>query len=61
MRSIKIFPVKLMSNIDVWKNLYRIMQKQNVTKLVSESDTAIINGTVKTLKKGRSICDMLSE
>ncbi len=57
----KIFPLKPMSNIDIWKNLYRIMQKQNATKLVSEPDTAIINGTVKTLKKGRSICDMLSE
>jgi hypothetical protein len=61
MKLIKIFPVKLMSNYDILQNLCRIMPKQNTIKMVSKSDTAIINGAVKTLKKGRSICDMLSE
>ncbi len=52
MKLIKIFPVKLMSNYDILQNLCRIMPKQNTIKMVSKSDTAIINGAVKTLKKG---------
>ncbi len=58
----KIFSIRPVSNLDRLKNLYHIM---------AASKTAIKNSNItsdlvafseqKPLKKGRSICDMLSE
>ncbi len=58
---IKIFPLKFMSNYDIFVNLCDAIQLNKAAKLVSEPDTVTINNTVKTLKKGRCICDKLSE
>lgn len=57
----KIFPIKLMSKFDILLNLCKVMDMQKAAKITSEPDMAIINGTIKTLKKGRNICDKLSE
>jgi len=56
MRIFKIFPVKLMSNYDVFMNFCKI-KSTKTTSLVSEPDVAIINNMVKTLKEGRNICE----
>ena len=57
----KIFPLRLMSNYDIMVNLKNILQSNRATKSLSKPDTVIIDNKVKTLKKGRSICEKLSE
>lgn len=58
----KIFPLTPMSKLDLFINLCKAIPSKKATKTpVSHSDVAIINNTVKTLKKGRNICDKLSE
>jgi hypothetical protein len=61
MKIMKIFPLRFMSNFDILIDLCKAIPSQKTPKIVSEPDTAIINGMVKTLKKGRNICDKLSE
>ena len=57
----KIFPLKPMSAYDRIINLYNIMTNQTPKKINRlESDIVIFNEN-KSLKKGRSVCDMLSE
>ncbi len=58
---IKIFPLKMMSNYDVFVNLCNTIHLNKIAQQVSKPDTVTINNTVKTLKKGRCICDKLSE
>ena len=57
----RILNVKFMSNFDVLANLFKTISAHKTARLVSEPDTVTINNTVKTLKKGRSICDKLSQ
>lgn len=56
----KIFPLKPMSNYDRVINICKILacSPQKVKNL--ESDVVALSEN-KSLKKGRSICDMLSE
>ena len=53
----KIFPVKLLSPYDKIKNLINIMAKPEQLKL----HNTITNQTDVVIKKGRSVCHMLSE
>ncbi len=57
----KIFPIIPMSKLDVFIELCKIMPQKTLKQEISKPDIAVINNTVKTLKKGRSICDKLSE
>ena len=58
----KIFPIRPVSNLDRLKNLYNMMgaSKTAVKNSNIKSDIAAFSEQ-KPLKKGRSICDMLSE
>ena len=56
----KIFPLRPMSTFDRIRNIYKILSQTHIKTQNIESDTATFSGN-KTLKKGRSICDMLSE
>lgn len=58
----KIFPIKPVSTLDRIKNLYRIMlsQKRSIKTDNIKSNVTNITGN-NPLKKGRNICDMLSE
>lgn len=57
----KIFPLRPMSAYDRMKNLCNIIANQSKNKTNKlESDIVTFNEN-KPLKKGRSICDMLSE
>ena len=61
MKIMKICPIKFRSNFDILIDLCKVMPPQKTTKTVAEPDAAIIKGAVKTLKKGRNICEKLSE
>ena len=56
----KIFPLKPMSAYDRIKSLCYIIANQAKKTNKLESDIVTLNEN-KPLKKGRSICDMLSE
>lgn len=56
----KIFPIKPMSNLDRIINICKILTKTPMKMKNLESDIASFSEN-KTLKKGRSICDKLSE
>lgn len=56
----KIFPLKPMSTYDRFRNIYKIMTQ--ASKKAQNIEPDVVNFSEnKTLKKGRSICDMLSE
>lgn len=57
----KVFSVKLMSNYDIISNFFNAISHNKITKPASEPDSVLINNTIKILKKGRNICDKLSE
>lgn len=56
----KIFPLRPLSNFDKVANLYKIVVNQT-PKNIKELDSDVVSISEKPLKKGRSICDMLSE
>lgn len=56
----KIFPIKPMSTLDRIINICKILTKTPMKMKNLESDIASFSEN-KTLKKGRSICDKLSE
>lgn len=56
----KIFPLRPMSAYDRIKSLCNIIANQVKKTNKLESDIVILNEN-KPLKKGRNICDMLSE
>ena len=57
----KIFPVKLFSNFDRVRNLYKIISNQSPKNIENLSSDVVVFGKNEPLRKGRSICDMLSE
>ena len=57
----KIFPLTPQSKLDLFINLIESIPIKSIKNIASKPDEVIINNTVKTLKKGRSICDKLSE
>lgn len=57
---VRIFPLRPMSTYDKFRNLYNIIVKSSKNMNNVSSDIVSIENTTK-LKKGRSICDMLSE
>lgn len=56
----KIFPLRPLSTFDRAINLYKIIVNQP-PKNIKIFDSDVVNISEKPLKKGRSICDMLSE
>ena len=57
----KIFPLTPQTSLDILMNFFKSIPGQTLNKIPSKPDEVIINNTVKTLKKGRSICDKLLE
>jgi hypothetical protein len=55
----KIFPLKAISAYDRFKNIYKIMTQTSIKPQNAELD--IITFNKNETKKGRNICDMLSE
>ncbi len=56
----KIFPITPLSNFDKIRNIYSLIKK--TPKAPSSVKTDIVSlGNNHKLKKGRCICDMLSE
>lgn len=56
----KIFPIRPLSTFDNIKNIYKIIEQTSKNSKAQQSDFAAFD-TTKTLRKGRSVCDMLSE
>lgn len=56
----RIFPIRPMSNLDRMIDIYKILTHSHSKIKNLESDVVTISNN-KALKKGRSICDMLSE
>ena len=56
----KIFPLKPLSTFDNMRNFYNLVEKTSKNLKTNDSCAVSLNER-KPLKKGRSICDMLSE
>ncbi len=58
----KIFPIRPVSNLDILKNLYNMMgTSKTAVKNSNITSDLVAFSEQKPLKKGRSVCDMLSE
>ena len=57
---VRIFPIRPMSNYDIIKNFFGIVLKSAKNCNSGTTDVVTINKT-NQLKKGRNICDRLSE
>ena len=56
----KIFSLRPLSAYDRAVNLYKIIANQT-SKNIKDLDSDVVSISKKNIKKGRSICDMLSE
>lgn len=56
----KIFPLRPMSNLDRMINICKLLSNSSGKIKTLESDVATLSEN-KPLKKGKNVCDMLSE